>query len=163
MFDNRGAFSLSAIMVLLFLAVAVLTAGCIDELFEDSNAGTSSSYTSGSAYSAASDYALLDILVYPAGSSVYIDGEYLGETTGQGSVLVEVAGGSHKIEVFKTGYEPYLEYVYASAGKTEMLTVYLWESPPTETVPPEPEPAWTWEPEPTYPGPVYVAQTRPVY
>ncbi len=69
----------------------------------------------------------------------------------RGSFLVEVAGGSHKIEVFNTGYEPYIEYVDASAEKAEMLTIYLRES--RQTLPPEPEPARTWEPEPTYPRP----------
>lgn len=147
--------------LLILLAAAILTSGCIDSIFEPSESG------SGSLAGTYSGYGYIQIWTLPSGASVYVDDEYLGETDGVYDMSVRVCPGSHKLEVYKQGYEPYLEYLYIGSGETVTRNIFLEDAsynPATEPYPVwTPAPTWTWEPDPTYPGPVYVAPTRPIY
>ncbi len=151
--QNNAGRTLSALLIL--LAAAILASGCIES--EPSESG------SGSLAGTYSDYGYIEIWTVPSGASVYVDGEYLGETDAVEDLIVRVGPGSHKLEIYKQGYESYLEYLYIGSGETVTRDVVLEEG----YYNPDPEPVWapapTWEPDPTYPGPVYVAPTRPIY
>jgi len=157
--QNNAGRILSALLIL--LAAAILTSGCIDSIFEPSESG------SGSLTGTYSDYGYIQIWTVPSGASVYVDGEYLGETDAVDDLLVQVSPGSHKLELYKQGYEPYLEYLYIGRGETVARDVLLESTNYNPDPGPDPvwtsAPTWTWEPDPTYPGPVYVAPTRPIY
>ncbi|MDT8357916.1 MAG: PEGA domain-containing protein [Methanomicrobiaceae archaeon] len=143
------------ISVLLCLGIFTAATGCLED------EPSSQSYSTGYGQPGA-----ISLWTTPGGASIYLNGEYLGETGYYEASQISVPAGSYKLEVFKTGYEAYLEYVYVGGGETVYLDVYLQEtggSAPYAPVTPEPEPVWTWEPEPSYPGPTYGAATRPVY
>ncbi|MCM2464766.1 PEGA domain-containing protein [Methanoculleus oceani] len=149
--QNNAGRVLSALLIL--LTAAILVSGCI----ESSESG------SGSLAGTYSDSGYIQIWTVPSGASVYVDGEYLGETDDVEDLSVRVSPGSHKLEIYKQGYESYLEYLYIGSGETVTRDVFL-ESTYYD---PDPGPVWTpaptWEPDPTYPGPVYEAATRPIY
>ncbi|WP_292731040.1 PEGA domain-containing protein [Methanoculleus sp.] len=155
--QNNAGRILSTLLIL--LAAAILTSGCIDGIFESSES------ESGSLTGTYSDYGYILIWTAPSGASVYVDGEYLGETDDVEDLIVQVSPGSRKLEIYKQGYEAYLEYLYIGSGETVTRDVLL----ESTYYNPDPDPAWTpaptwtWEPDPTYPGPVYVAPTRPIY
>ncbi|WP_164913746.1 PEGA domain-containing protein [Methanoculleus taiwanensis] len=157
--QNNAGRILSALLIL--LTAAILISGCTDILFEPSESG------SGSLAGAYSDYGYIQIWTCPSGASVYVNGEYLGETTDVDDLFVQVGSGSHKLEIYKQGYEPYLEYLYISPGETVARDIFLennYYNPYPDSDPVwTPAPTWTWEPDPTYSGPVYVAPTRPIY
>lgn len=150
---NNAGRTLSVLLIL--LTAAILASGCIDDTFESSESGSlAGSY---------SDYGYIEIWTVPSGASVYVDGEYLGETDAVEDLFVQVSPGSRKLEIYKQGYESYLEYLYIGSGETVTRDVVL-ESTYSDPEPVwTPDPTWTWEPDPTYPGPVYVAPTRPIY
>lgn len=154
---NNAGRTLSALLIL--LTAAILASGCIDGISESSESG------SGSLAGAYSDYGYIEIWTVPSGASIYVDGAYLGETDAVEDLFVQVSPGSRKLEIYKQGYEPYLEYLYIGSGETVARDVFLEDA----YYSPDPEPAWTpaptwtWEPDPTYPGPVYEAATRPIY
>ncbi len=147
--QNNAGRILSALLIL--LTAAILTSGCTDILSEPSESET------GSLTGAYSDYGYIQIWTYPSGASVYVNGEYLGETDEVDDLFVQVGPGSHKLEIYKQGYEPYLEYLYISRGETVARDVYLENSyynPYPESDPVwTPAPTWTWEPDPTYSAP----------
>ena len=157
-FNQNNAGRILSILLIL-LTGAILTSGCTEIFFEPSESG------SGSLAGTYSDYGYIQIWTYPSGASVYVNGEYLGETSEADGLFVQASPGSHKLEIYKQGYEPYLEYLYISRGETVARDVFL-ENIYYNSYP-EPDPVWTpaptWEPDPTYSGPVYVAPTRPVY
>ena len=143
------------ISVLLCLGIFAGATGCLED--EPSFPSHSTGYGQPGAIS---------LWTTPGGASVYLNGEYLGETGYYEASLITVPAGSYKLEVFKAGYDASLEYVYVGDGETVYLDVSLQETggpSPYTPATPEPEPVWTWEPEPTYPGPTYGAATRPIY
>lgn len=145
------------IFVILCLGMCTAVPGCLEDEPTRSSTYAPSGYGQPGAIS---------LWTTPGGASVYLNGEYLGETGYYEASLINVPPGSYKLEIFKTGYEAYLEYVYVSDGETVYKDIYLQEigAPfPYPTATPEPEPIWTWEPEPSYPGPTYGAATRPIY
>ncbi len=149
--QNNPGRTLAALLIL--LAAAILVSGCIESSESGSLAGTYS------------DYGYIEIWTIPSGASVYVDGEYLGETDAVEDLFVRVSPGSRKLEIYKQGYEPYLEYLYIGSGETVTRDIVLEDAYYNPDPGPvwTPAPTWTWEPDPTYPGPVYVAPTRPIY
>jgi hypothetical protein len=135
-------------------------AGCDDD--EPSYVPTDE-YSSGySSHESGSGNGCLVIWTYPSGASVYIDGQYLGETTGYDDFVVEASGGTYKVEIYKNGYNGYLEYVLVMPGEYRTLDVYLQESSGYDPYYEPTEDVWSWDTEPTE-GPIYVAATRPQY
>jgi hypothetical protein len=156
-FNHNNAGRILSVLLIL-LTAAIFTSGCTEIFFEPSESG------SGSLAGTYSDYGYIQVWTYPSGASVYVNGEYLGVAEADG-LFVQASPGSHKLEVYKQGYEPYLEYLYISRGETVVRDVFLestYSNPYPEPVW-TPAPTWTWEPDPTYSGPVYVASTRPIY
>jgi hypothetical protein len=157
----RRALIAGAVMLMLFAAVC--GAGCDDDDYgEPSYSGDSSSGYSSSGSSSGPGY--LAIWTSPAGASVYVEGQYLGETNGYDDFIVEVTGGTYNVEIYKDGYDSYQEYVLVYPGETRSVNAYLQQSGYMPYSTPEPTyDTWGWEEEPTGDGPVFVAATRPVY
>ncbi len=160
----RRALIAGAVVFMVFLAVC--GAGCDDpddEYWDDSYSGQSSS-SGYSSTGSSSGPGYLSIWTSPAGASVYVEGQYLGETNGYDDFIVEVTGGTYKVEIYKNGYEPYLEYVLVYPGEIRNVNAYLQQ---IGYIPePTPETAyddWGWDDEPDDDGPICVAATRPVY
>jgi len=65
----------------------------------------------------------LDLRVWPADASVYIDGEFRG--TGRQVRSLELHPGSHRIEVVRPGFPTYQHEVEIHGGRTESLQVTL--------------------------------------
>lgn len=157
----RRALIAGAVMLMLFAAVC--GAGCDDDDYGEPSYSGDPSYgysTSGSS----SGPGYLSIRTSPAGASVYVEGQYLGETSGYDGFIVEVTGGTYKVEIYRDGYEPYLEYVLVYPGETRSVDAYLQQTVYEPYYTPEPTyNDWGWDDEPTGDGPVYVAATRPSY
>ena len=74
---------------------------------------------------AASAYGALSIRVQPADAEVSIDGDNWRGPGGQDRLVVEVAEGSHTVEVRKAGYRTYVTQVEVRRGETTPLNVSL--------------------------------------
>jgi hypothetical protein len=70
-------------------------------------------------------YGTLVIRVQPANAAVLIDGERWDGPQGQDRLLVEVAGGPHRIEIQRDGFEPYSATVNVRPGETTPINVSL--------------------------------------
>ena len=71
------------------------------------------------------DFGTLVIRVQPADAQILIDGERWDASEGGSRLSVELADGSHRIEVRRDGYRPYTANVRISRGQTETLNVSL--------------------------------------
>jgi PEGA domain-containing protein len=74
---------------------------------------------------AQSGYGSLSIRVQPADAEVSIDGEAWRSPSGQERLVVELAQGSHTIEVRKSGYRTYVTQIDVRPGETTPLNVSL--------------------------------------
>ena len=70
-------------------------------------------------------YGTLAIRVQPANATVLIDGERWDGPQGQDSLLVEVAGGPHRVEIQRDGFEPYSSTITVRPGETTPINVSL--------------------------------------
>ena len=69
----------------------------------------------------------LELRVWPADASVYVDGEFRG--TGRQLRMLDMTSGSHRIEVVRPGFRTYQREVEIRAGRTEALQVTLEQQP----------------------------------
>ncbi len=69
--------------------------------------------------------ATLAIRVQPSGADVMIDGDRWQGPEGEERLLVQVAEGSHRIEVHKNGYRRFSTDIQARGGETVPLNVAL--------------------------------------
>ena len=74
---------------------------------------------------AIASYGTLAIRVQPADAEVSIDGEAWRGPGGQDRLVVEVAEGSHTVEIRKAGYRTYVTQVDVRRGQTTPLNVSL--------------------------------------
>ncbi|MDG6256250.1 MAG: PEGA domain-containing protein [Methanomicrobiaceae archaeon] len=159
----RGVAIVAAVIFMVFAAVCA--AGCDDDDYTVNSYPNeySSSGHSGSTYSSGPGY--LSIWTSPAGASVYVDGQYRGETSAYDDFILEGPGGTYKVEIYKAGYDAYQEYVTIYPGETRQVNAYLQQTgyDPYYTPAPTYDPPWTWEPQPTGDGPIFEAATRPIY
>ncbi len=65
----------------------------------------------------------LELRVWPADASVYIDGEFRG--TGRQVRSLEMGSGSHRVEIVRPGFPTYQREVEIRGGRTESLQVTL--------------------------------------
>jgi hypothetical protein len=72
-----------------------------------------------------SAYGTLAVKVQPGDAEVSIDGENWRGPGGQDRLTVEVAEGSHTVEIRKTGYRTYVTQVDVRRGQTTPLNVSL--------------------------------------
>ena len=70
-------------------------------------------------------YGSLAIKVQPGDAEVSIDGEAWRGPGGADRLVVEVAEGSHTVEIRKTGYRTYVTQVDVHRGQTTPLNVSL--------------------------------------
>jgi hypothetical protein len=82
-----------------------------------------------SAPPAVEDYAALDLRVQPADATVTIDGRPW-MTSEPGHFIVQVAEGSHHVEVSKAGYRPFSTDVTLLIGNMTPLNVSLMPATP---------------------------------
>ncbi len=73
----------------------------------------------------ASRFGTLAIRVQPADAEVTIDGEAWRGPEGQDRLTVQLASGSHRVEIHKSGYDPYSTEVQVRRGETTPLNVSL--------------------------------------
>lgn len=71
------------------------------------------------------DFGSLAIRVQPADAVVTIDGERWDRPEGDARLLVELSEGTHRIEVRKDGYKPYVSTVRVRRGDTVTVNVSL--------------------------------------
>jgi hypothetical protein len=158
----RRAVLFGAVVLMVFAAVC--GAGCDDDEYGGNSYSEDYTSTGNSNSGSSSAPGYLSILTNPAGASVYVDGQYWGETDGYNDFVVPVTGGTCKVEIYKDGYDPYQQYVQVPPGEEWVLEVSLQQAGYTPYYTPEPTYSdWDWNEEPTGDGPVYVAATRPVY
>jgi hypothetical protein len=69
----------------------------------------------------------LDLRVWPADASVYVDGEFRG--TGKQVRMLDLTSGSHRIEVVRPGFPTFQRDVDVRPGGTEDLQVSLEQHP----------------------------------
>jgi hypothetical protein len=74
---------------------------------------------------AQSGYGSVSIRVQPADADVSIDGEPWRSPSGQERLIVELAEGSHTIEVRKSGYRTFVTQIDVRPGQTTPLNVSL--------------------------------------
>jgi hypothetical protein len=77
----------------------------------------------------ASGYGTLAVRVQPNDADVSIDGEPWRGPGGQDRLLVEVAEGSHTVEIRKSGFRTYVTQVEVRRGETTPLNVSLRSEP----------------------------------
>jgi hypothetical protein len=144
--------------LLVIAVILTMLAGCIDEPYDTDPGGYNPGYSS-------SEYGYLQIWTLPPGAHISVDGIYWGSTDEYGDITLEVAAGSHRIEVVKDGYEEYSVYETVWTGETTYLDIVLTaRSGSGITGSGQPTPAWDWDWETEdNEGPVYVAATRPSY
>jgi hypothetical protein len=73
----------------------------------------------------AAGFGTLAIRVQPAGADVLIDGERWQGPEGQPRLVVQLARGTHHVEIRKEGYETYSGDVQVREGETTPLNVSL--------------------------------------
>jgi hypothetical protein len=74
---------------------------------------------------ARSDYGTLAIRVQPGDAEIVIDGERWEGPSGDERLVVQLAPGSHRIEVRKQGYRPYTSEIGVRSGETSPVNVAL--------------------------------------
>ncbi len=74
---------------------------------------------------AASDFGTLAIRVQPAGAEIRIDGERWQTPEGESRLLVDLAEGTHHVEITLDGYKAYSADVQVRRGRTSPLNVSL--------------------------------------
>ena len=72
-----------------------------------------------------SDYGSVAIRVQPADAEVFVDGEPWRGAPGQDRLVVELAEGSHTVEIRKPGFRTYVTQVDVRRGETVPLNVSL--------------------------------------
>jgi hypothetical protein len=70
-------------------------------------------------------FGTLNIRVQPADATVTIDGERWDSPEGGSRLVVQLAAGSHRIEVRKDGFKPYTSTVQVRPGESQALNVSL--------------------------------------
>ncbi len=65
------------------------------------------------------------IRVQPRDAEVMVDGERWSGPAGQDQLIVELSEGTHRVEIRKDGFQPYMSTVRIEAGRTEALNVSL--------------------------------------
>jgi hypothetical protein len=78
---------------------------------------------------AQSGYGTLSVRVQPGDAEISIDGEPWRAPAGQERVIVELAEGSHTVEIRKSGYRTYVTQVDVRRGETTPLNVSLRSEP----------------------------------
>jgi hypothetical protein len=68
------------------------------------------------------DPGFIEFWSYPAGGSIYIDGNYVGIT--DNSQIFIIFGGPHTVVISKPGYNNYSTSVYGSSGPATIVTAY---------------------------------------
>jgi hypothetical protein len=71
------------------------------------------------------NFGTLNIRVQPADAVVIIDGEKWDSPEGGSRLVVQLAGGSHRVEVRKDGFKPYSATVQIRAGEAQTLNISL--------------------------------------
>ncbi len=79
----------------------------------------------GSVTSEAGDFGAVSIRVQPSGAEVLIDGERWRGPEGPERLVVQLAAGTHRVEVRKEGYRPFTGEVDVRPGETATLNVSL--------------------------------------
>jgi hypothetical protein len=74
---------------------------------------------------ATSEYGTLTVRVQPLDAEVSIDGEAWRGPGGQDALVIEVAAGSHTVEIRKPGFRTYVTQVEIRRGETSQLNVSL--------------------------------------
>lgn len=72
-----------------------------------------------------STYGTLAIRVQPANATVMIDGERWDGPQGQDRLLVELAEGTHRVQIQRDGFEPFSTEIAVRRGETTPLNVSL--------------------------------------
>ena len=72
-----------------------------------------------------SGFGTLNIRVQPADAVVIIDGEKWDSPEGGSRLVVQLAGGSHRVEIRKDGFKPYSGTVQIRAGEGQTLNISL--------------------------------------
>ena len=72
-----------------------------------------------------SSYGSVAIRVQPADAEVFIDGDVWRGPAGQDRIVIEVAEGSHTVEIRKAGFRTYVAQVDVRRGETQSLNVSL--------------------------------------
>jgi hypothetical protein len=70
-------------------------------------------------------FGTLNIRVQPTDATVIIDGERWDGPEGGSRLAVQLAGGSHRIEVRKDGFKPYSSTIQIRPGETQALNISL--------------------------------------
>jgi len=70
-------------------------------------------------------FGTLNIRVQPADAVVTIDGERWDSPEGGSRLVVELAGGAHRIEVRKDGFKPYSSTIQIRPGESQSLNISL--------------------------------------
>ena len=91
----------------LLIGVAILAVGCA---------------TPHRTVSGQSNNGLFRIICDPGGAEVYVDGQFVGPASRfDGSPgLLEIAAGTHRLEIRKEGYAPFIRDVYSSNAVQEV-------------------------------------------
>jgi hypothetical protein len=71
------------------------------------------------------DFGTLNVRVQPADAVVIIDGERWDSPEGGSRLIVQLAGGSHRIEVRKDGFKTYTSTFQVRPGETQSLNISL--------------------------------------
>jgi hypothetical protein len=72
-----------------------------------------------------SGFGTLNVRIQPADAVVIIDGERWDSPEGGSRLVVELAGGSHRIEVTKDGFKPYTTTIQIRPGESQQLNISL--------------------------------------
>lgn len=71
------------------------------------------------------DFGTLAIRVQPAGAEILINGERWETPAGEDRLTIDLAEGTHKVEIRKEGHKPYGADVQVRRGRTSTLNVSL--------------------------------------
>jgi hypothetical protein len=71
------------------------------------------------------DFGTLNLRVQPIDAVVIIDGERWDSPEGGSRLVVQLTGGSHRIEVRKAGFRTYTSTVEIRPGETQSLNISL--------------------------------------
>lgn len=71
------------------------------------------------------DFGTLNIRVQPGDAVVVIDGERWDSPEGGSRLIVQLSGGSHRVEVRKDGFKPYTTTIQIRPGETQSLNISL--------------------------------------
>lgn len=72
-----------------------------------------------------SNFGTLNIRVQPGDAVVVIDGEKWDSPDAGSRLIVQLAGGSHRVEVRKDGFKPYNSTIQIRPGETQSLNISL--------------------------------------